>query len=557
MELFPTPTVDENVARYCFFLRSSSTQTQAELLQVADHQCKAFLDFAAQQTRGFLWHKHRFHLDVHTTKSGRYILSGRTSVGDAIQDEWVVAKLVFDITSKFPGVVGRVCDSDGEFLLIESAEALPDWVTPEDSDRRVFVLDGKLHIAPPAAANKRGKDGDLYDEDALLQVLNASVQTEASTAVQRLIRHKLDQIPAYLRDNRHRVRCLLPERAARVFTANIELVGPAVEAFYYREPKQAGLVCTKMATFIPAGGVVVEHRVTFSRAMFAQLKQQEFFPPKPFLRLDARYRVLEKKDGEHTHPDKQAADIGVKLACGLELLYAGDTEDQLGRPWRQVIDEALEEQVTLSTLPIEADDDDSWLYMHPDTLESQLQRAAMAGSGTAPGGTDELQNMAAMFGKFVDGVSGVDGVEGAEPVQFDMSSFMEILNGHERGGADLDAPWGQHFMDEDEPDSADESGDKGSDDALDEAMAEMEAELAGTNVAKSFSRFEEVKDDEAASCVQDGSTDVGSASFSSAKPLDLDYNLLSNLLESFASQEGHAGPVSNILNEMNFPKSAP
>ncbi|KAF4045001.1 SGT1 protein [Phytophthora infestans] len=554
MELFPAPTVDENEVRYCFFLPSSA-RPQAELLQAAEQQCSTYLDFAAQQTRDFLWHKHRFHLEVRATKTGRYILSGRSSVGDAVQDEWVVAKLVFDITAEFPYVVGRVCDSDGEFLLIESAEALPDWVTPEDSDRRVFILNGKLHIAPPAATNKRGKEGDLYDEDALLQVLDASVKTETSTAVQRLIRHKLDQIPTYLRDNRHRVRCLLPDRAARVLTANKELVGPAVEAFYYREPKQAGAVCAKMATFMSSGDTVVEQQVTFSRAMFAQLKQQKFFPPKPLLRLDARYRVLERKSEENAHPDAQAADIGVKLTCGLELLYAGDGEDQLGRPWKQVIDEAVQQEAKLSTLPVEADDDDSWLYMHPDTLESQLQRAAVAGSDTASGGADELQNMAAMFGKFVDGVSGVDGVEGAEPVQFDMSSFMDILNGH--GGADLNAPWGQHFMDEDEPDSDNDSEDNGSDEnALDEAMAEMEAELVGTNVARSFSRFEEVKD-EAASSVKEESTEVGSASFSSAKPLDLDFNLLSNLLESFASQKGHAGPVSNILNEMNFPKSTP
>ncbi|KAJ8571807.1 hypothetical protein ON010_g5028 [Phytophthora cinnamomi] len=265
--------------------------------------------------------------------------------------------------------------------------------------------------------------------------------------------------------------------------------------------------------------------------------------------------------------DTQAADIGVKLACGLELLYAGDGEDQLGRSWKQIVDEALQQVgMKLSAQPTEPDDDDSWLYMHPDTLESQLQRAAMAGSAAGPGGADELQNMAAMFGKFVEGVSGVEGVEGAEPIQFDMSSFMDILNGHEAGGrgtAGLEVPWGEHFMDEDEPDSDDESVEEGGDDedlALDEAMAEMEAELAGTKVAKSFSRFEEVEDDQkeaSQSAQEDEPTDIGSASFSSAKPLDLDYNLLSNLLESFASQEGHAGPVSNILNEMNFPKTTP
>ncbi|KAL4129222.1 hypothetical protein PRIC2_005232 [Phytophthora ramorum] len=568
MELFPPPTVDENETRYCFFLRVPSIkQTEEERLCDAEQQCQAFLTFAAQQTQEFIWHRHRFHLQVTSGNDGRYALSGSTSVGDAIQDEWVVAKLLFDITRHFPGVVGRIADTDGEFLLIESAEALPDWVTPEDSDRRVFVLDGKVHIAPPTSAAQKGKEGDLYDDDALEMVLDSSVNTEASAAVQRLIQQKLDEVPAYLRENRHRVRCLLPEKVARVLTADGGLVGPAVEAFYYREPKQTGLLCGKMETFLPSGDSVVEQMVTFSRAMFAQLKQQNFFPPKPFLRRDARYRVLENTKNEETsRPNAQAADIGVKLACGLELLYAGASEDQLGRPWKQRIDEALQQNNgKLPILPIEPDDDDLWLYMHPDTLESQLQRAAMAGATSSPGGADELQSMAAMFGNFVDGVSGVEGVEGGEPVQFDMSSFMVILNGHgarDRNAAGLNVPWGKHFMDEDEPsqfDSGDEvEGSDDEDNALDQAMAEMEAELAGTKVTKSFSRFEEVEDGEKetpASPRQDAPAEeeVGSASFSSAKPLDLDYNLLSNLLESFASQEGHAGPVSTILNEMNFP----
>ncbi|RLN74229.1 hypothetical protein BBJ28_00000608 [Nothophytophthora sp. Chile5] len=588
--LFPPPAVEENEARYCFFLPPVAVhQTDDQALAAAEQQCAAFLALAEQQTRGFLWHKHRFHLQVTAAHrpladeagSGRYYLSGRTSVGDAIQDEWVVAALVFELTRQFPGVVARLADSDGEFLLIESAEALPDWVTPDASDRRVFVERGELHIAPPAdseATGISGKHEELFDEDALRLVQDPATSTKASKAVQQLIQRKLGEVPAYLRENRHRVRCLLPVKAARVLARQPALVGPAVEAFYYREPKHAGFVCSKMSTFMPANqkgeeNEVVEQMVTFSRAMFAQLKQQEFFPPKPFFtRRDSPFRVLQvaQSDEENRHPDAQAADLGVKLTCGLELLRAGDSEDQLGRPWKQLIDDLLQQDVVLEPLrrPIEPDDDDSWLYVHPDTLESQLQRAAMAGAaGNGPGGADELQNMAAMFGKFVDGVSGVDGVEGAEPVQFDMSSFMDILNDHGSSGgkaAGLDAPWGQHYMDEDEPsdsdsdDEAEEEGVDGEDLALEQAMAEMEAELAGTKVAESFARFEELGEEEETSSAGGKATTAAVSSSSSAeKPLDLNYNLLSNLLESFASQEGHAGPVSTILNEMNFPPAAP
>ena len=33
-----------------------------------------------------------------------------------------------------------VSDSDGEFLLIEAADYLPSWVTPNNSENRVRIL---------------------------------------------------------------------------------------------------------------------------------------------------------------------------------------------------------------------------------------------------------------------------------------------------------------------------------------------------------------------------------------------------------------------------------
>jgi len=33
-----------------------------------------------------------------------------------------------------------VIDSDGEFLLIEAAECLPNWANPDNCDQRVFYL---------------------------------------------------------------------------------------------------------------------------------------------------------------------------------------------------------------------------------------------------------------------------------------------------------------------------------------------------------------------------------------------------------------------------------
>ena len=43
-----------------------------------------------------------------------------------------------------------------------------------------------------------------------------------------------------------------------------------------------------------------------------------------------------------------------------------------------------------------------------------------------------------------------------------------------------------------------------------------------------------------------GDTEVGGA----LQPVDVDFNLIKNLLESYTSQEGGAGPASNILQSL-------
>lgn len=41
-------------------------------------------------------------------------------------------------------------DSDGEFLLIESSLEIPKWLTPENSNNRVWLSNGVFHIIPKA-----------------------------------------------------------------------------------------------------------------------------------------------------------------------------------------------------------------------------------------------------------------------------------------------------------------------------------------------------------------------------------------------------------------------
>ena len=119
--------------------------------------------------------------------------------------------------------------------------------------------------------------------------------------------------PARLRAGRqhapqalHRARLYLPARIFAILRHSPELVAPAVEAFCARDPIDMRL-CGKVAAFPPASRVF--GLVTFSRCLYAQLQGQRTAPPKPFGPLPA--------EGSEDH---KAQDLGVKLACGFEIL---------------------------------------------------------------------------------------------------------------------------------------------------------------------------------------------------------------------------------------------
>lgn len=75
---------------------------------------------------------------------GTMHLHGITSYGDSVEDEWLIVYMLKELSKIFPEIWIKATDTDGEFLLIEAANALPRWLNPEIADNRVrlcFVLE--------------------------------------------------------------------------------------------------------------------------------------------------------------------------------------------------------------------------------------------------------------------------------------------------------------------------------------------------------------------------------------------------------------------------------
>ncbi len=96
--------------------------------------------------KDFIWQREKFALElVRENSQIRSFLRGRTNYGDSVEDEWLIVYILRVLSRNFAQLWIRIVDTDGQFLLIEAANAIPRWLNPENADFRVS------YTSPPDA----------------------------------------------------------------------------------------------------------------------------------------------------------------------------------------------------------------------------------------------------------------------------------------------------------------------------------------------------------------------------------------------------------------------
>ncbi|KAJ7456639.1 SGT1 protein-domain-containing protein [Mycena latifolia] len=325
MDIFNRPpTISEDTLQYSLYPPPSLTD-KASVTSFA--ACiSAWVDLLLPD---FLWHRDAFELKVASRPdSQEYYLEGRMRVGDCVDDEWCTVWLLKQVSSKWDMAIS-VFDSDGEFLLIEAADSLPTWVTPANSENRVWIYSSQLHIiplshvSPPSRKRERRKlpgkadsddegDDDPEDfiavEDALKILRDESVNTLASAAIQTAVWARINGYPAAAKNHVHATKAYIPLDIARALTSNLSLIQKPVETFYTRDAIQLR-AAHRMARFPPEPNVL--RTVKMTRTAYAQLLGQKFFPPKVF----GQWKANEGSD------EWRWRDVGMKIAVGFEMLF--------------------------------------------------------------------------------------------------------------------------------------------------------------------------------------------------------------------------------------------
>lgn len=215
------------------------------------------------------------------------------------------------------------------------------------------------------------------------------------------------------------------------------------------------------------------------------------------------------------------------------------------------------------------EDDDQWLDLSPDQLDQLLQEAAgKKEPEPVSKGREENYDLTQVSESMKAFISKVSSHKGAElprepseaPITFDADLFLnyfdKILGSkpHESDSDDPDEEDSECLDSDDDleietQEPGEEASVKGTLDDLKSYMAQMDQELAHTSIGKSFTTQKQMEPLSRTTSNNSDEEDSG-AGGSVMTPVDVDLNLVSNILESYSSQAGLAGPASNLLQSM-------
>ncbi|CAI6338463.1 unnamed protein product [Periconia digitata] len=592
---FPRRLPEDVVEYIVFIIDSNLSDTQVrERLQAFQ---RALNTLENKFLKEYIWQREVIKLGL-IREHGRWLLKGSTNYGDSVADEWLIVYFLRELSKEFKDAWIRIYDTDGEFLLIEAANALPNWLNPEVADNRVWINTHRLLIIP---LPKQEHPQPLSQLEALTIIRETPARPQRYPKIEKEAFHRLNGYPTAISENQHHATLPLPRKVAYILHHNPSYISPIVETFYLRDPLSLRLLQPEkskaQALFPPEDFVDVS--VRFTKVLYAQLLGQNWSPPTTL--GEALEKLLKNK------VQSEKAEISIKIIAGIEMLarHSVFSDKKAAREINLLLedlesgDDILPSDAEIAAWP-QREDDESWLNIDYEEFEREL---AGKGSGTGFGdknAQDNLKKMVERFNAFIeDDKAGIDGAGGLDPMDVDDDSdaenrtwedpedsdeekgkfkeesdgenseddrradeeFSEYEKAHEKFMM-LPAAEKALLLDEARELAITEEAEQEEDEEIQKLSEMMEAELFGhgaldldPKAAKSAKANPGVstKDKGKAKAVEepedsDDDDDI----------LDDDYNLAQNMLKAFKGQAGMAGPAGNLMGMMGlqFPPDA-
>ena len=572
-EYSDTVTKDTNTVFYTIYPLSECDieRLQFECLQMIQDQINT------------VWNSEGFtlcHKDCPTPH-----LYGQAWFDNSVEDEWYIVWILQIISRNFDVAI-KVWDDDGYFVLIEAAESLPSWLTPETSENRLLIYKGRFMLIPqPSSPSEMA----IFPQNkvTLHQALQCINHIDSYTGISDKINRIVDDITSKFPERSlHRIRCYLPLNLIHVLYSNPQLISTIISLYLYADSREKQQVIKNhRLDWIN----VHEANVLLTRCQYAQLFSQ---------RVQTSHHWKNVPVGHHDH---EAYQQGIKLTVGAEIaLSIGDGDTQMDPKFTQYIKKlesygyfkdylegsnahrelmnkaelfytASNEQLSGSiwlnnskaiqrlsqeefvpdkymNMKVNESDSDAWMDVIPDDVQKWFLQGRTNDEFNVSSDTSETtqhcyelnkttktkprvesernheNNFASELNStlqgFIDNISSFEGAEvpNSDP-NFNAEEFMNCL---QQFKDQLDKAAEENSDSEDTSSLGTESLCTESEEEMEEYMDALEEQLKQANLNEGFEK------------TADGNVDI-------------DLNLVSNILNSFSSDAGLAGPASSVL----------
>ncbi|KAH7369885.1 SGT1 protein-domain-containing protein [Rhexocercosporidium sp. MPI-PUGE-AT-0058] len=603
----------EDCVEYSLFIVDSRLKSQKELLGRLEDVRKEALKMTESLLKEYIWQREAFKLELESGRGLMY-LHGLTNYGDSVEDEWLIVYILKELSTKFPNLWIKVVDTDGEFLLIEAANALPRWLNPEIADNRVWINKNRLRIIPLSAAPASSAakatapvSRPLTLEEAQKTITSTPQILINSPLLEEEAFYRLKNYPSQITASLHHAPIAIPRKLAYLLHNRPASIAPAIEAFYLRDPVALKPLqrSSSSLVFPPADLITISTR--FTKVLYAQLKSQQFTPPESWKDVLSESRKHAPSDRISVKEHAQL-ELGMKVTSGFEMLLTDpkNGDNRIVRELKILIEDLeTDDDVTLPTdeeilnwKDVDREDDETWLDINFEDFERELEGKnkgkepavpGTLGPEPPPGFGDaktqaDLKKMVERFEAFLnDDDAGIDGAEMDEmdidddddddlddsededkDVSFDEKEFAKMMREmmgmpteeDEEAAVNPYKPphagfGGSRIQALDSSDDEDDDADEAS--KLKKVMDQMEAELneAGAlNLDPTPSKLAALKGKSKAGKDEIQKESGDTDDDESDGEIDIDFNLAKNLLESFKSQAGMPGPGGNLIGMM-------
>ena len=167
---------------------------------------------------------------------------GSVLFGDNMDDEWYLVYLLRRVTETFD-VAAQIWDEDGEFLLIEAAYSLPDWLEPAIAANRIWIYRGTVHCIPMEVSPIIEDDNcgeakskiilDVSSPEKALQTLvqHTALASSCGASIEACIHRKLAGYPSLAAETMMHATACIPEHIAISLVRNPQRISMLVDAY--------------------------------------------------------------------------------------------------------------------------------------------------------------------------------------------------------------------------------------------------------------------------------------------------------------------------------------